>query len=139
MDAHLTSEQKKLNDYSVADYHERGLFRQVRALARKKFITMTKDKSFYMDFLLPNFLMVIGLWLTTIDFIAQSSYPVRDLNINDFPQNQPLFYNQHNVNQTDGEVQEFIDRTMGNDVGTHWSHLNPIEHDHEDEFFEQLK
>jgi hypothetical protein len=44
-----------------------------------------------------------------------------------FPAGQPLIYNQHNFNQTDGEVQDFVDRTMASDLGTLWSELKPVE------------
>jgi hypothetical protein len=105
LDANLTPEQKKLNGYSVADYHERSIFRQVRALARKKITIMQRDrKSFFMDILLPNLLIVIGLYMTTVDFIGDAHYPIRSLTIEDFPGNQPLIYNQRNFNQTDDEV-----------------------------------
>jgi hypothetical protein len=91
---------------------------------------MTRDRrSFFIDALLPIVLIIIGLYMTTVDLIGNAHYPVRNMSAYDFPGKQPLIYNRHNFNQTDDEVQDFIDRTMAADIGTMWSHLNPVDTD----------
>jgi hypothetical protein len=89
-----------------------------------------------MDALLPIILIVIGLYMTTVDLIATNKYPVRSLSPYNFPGNQPLIYNRKNFNQTDDEVQDFIDRTMKHDIGTMWSHMQPIDTDIKAPFFD---
>jgi hypothetical protein len=83
-----------LNDYSVADYHERSFFSQVSALARKKIIIMTRDrKSFMMDFFLPILLIITGLYVSTVDPVNIAKYPTRNLSPGGYPAMQPLIYN----------------------------------------------
>jgi hypothetical protein len=57
--------------YSVADDNSRSLVTQVQALVRKKLLVMTRDrKSFFVDALLPCILMVLGLYLTTVELLG---------------------------------------------------------------------
>ena len=91
---------------------------------------MIRDpKSFFMDFFFPIFLIVSGLYVSQVDFIPQD-YPKRNLSAYDFPRGAPLIYNQHNFNQTDDEVQSFIERSFMADVGNGddqiFSELMPI-------------
>ena len=65
---------------------------------------MIRDpKSFVMDFFFPIFLIYIGLYVSTVELIS-NDYPKRALSAYDFPEGNPLIYNQHNFNQTEDEV-----------------------------------
>ena len=48
-------------------------------------------------------------------------------------------HNKNNFNQTDGEVQEFVDRAFASDIGTLWSGMHPVETNTSSHFFEQCK
>ena len=86
-------EDKELNDYSIAENNEKNFCNQVLALSRKKLIVMTRDrKNFIMDVLFPSLLIIIGLYLTTVELVSDD-YPSRALNPAGFPQNNPMIYN----------------------------------------------
>jgi hypothetical protein len=54
---------------------------------------MTRDrKSFIMDTVFPMILIVIGLYLTQVEFLSDD-YPKRMLSPEGFPKGQPLIYN----------------------------------------------
>ena len=100
---------------------------------------MIKDpKSFLMDFFFPIALIYFGLYFSTIDIVS-TNYPKRALSPYDYPHGNPLIYNQHNFNQTEDEVQLFIENGFGADVGEDklYSALRPIDTNITDHFFEQ--
>ena len=81
------------------------------------------------------FLIVAGLYLTTVELVSDNM-PVRLVMPEGFPHNQPLIYNKNNFNQTDGEVQDFVERGFGNEMGHLWSKYDPISTNISDHFFE---
>lgn len=78
---------------------------------------MVRDpKSFIMDFFFPILLIFSGLYVSKVDLIPDN-YPKRALSVYDFPQGGPLIYNKNNFNQTDDEIDSFIERSFGVDIG----------------------
>lgn len=71
----------------MAEDNQRTFSTQVQALVRKKLLVMTRDrKSFFVDTLLPCILMVLGLYLTTVELLGENM-PRRALVAKGFPQN----------------------------------------------------
>lgn len=109
------------------------------ALVKKKVLVMARDpKSFFMDFFLPILLIFLSLYVSTIDLLSQD-YPTRMVSAYGFPHGQPLVYNLHSFNQTEDEIQSFIDRSFSHDVGQDklFSRLMPVDLDLNAHFFDQ--
>ena len=69
----ISAEDKILNAYSVGQVHERNFITQVGALMRRKVLTLTRDRrGFLIDFLFPMFLIVFGLYLTTVELVSDN-------------------------------------------------------------------
>lgn len=80
-----TEQTKKLNEYSVADSHERSFWPQVGAIVRKKVLVMTRDRrSFIMDTIFPSILMAIALCLGGVEVLNDAA-PIRKLHPEGFP------------------------------------------------------
>ena len=80
-----TEQTKKLNEYSIADSHERGFCLQVGAIMRKKVLVMTRDRrSFIMDTIFPSILMAIALFLGGVEVLNDQA-PIRKLHPEGFP------------------------------------------------------
>jgi hypothetical protein len=48
-------------------------------------------------------------------------------------------FNNYNFNQTDTEVNDFVDATMGSDIGTLWSEKKPMNLSIDKPFFDQVR
>ena len=102
---------------------------------------MIRDpKSFTMDFFFPIILIYLGLYVSKVELLSQE-YPKRALTAYGFPQGNPLIYNQHNFNQTEDEVQTYVERNLMSDVGEGkmFSHLQPVDTNFSSHFFEQAE
>lgn len=89
----MTSRERELTDYSIAQDHRRGFLGHLVALVRKKVLAMVRDpRSFLMDFFFPIALIALGIYVSQIELISQD-YPERALTAYDFPRGGPLIYN----------------------------------------------
>ena len=59
----------------------------------------------------------------------------------EFPQGRPLIYNSENFNQTDEDIEDFIEMAFRSDIGEGklWSEARPTEVNTSAHFFDQAK
>ena len=135
----LTPREKLLTEYSIATDHRRSFLSHFVALVKKKVLVMVRDPYiFVMDFFFPMILIYAGLYVSQVELINQN-FPKRALTAYEFPRGGPLIYNQHNFNQTEDEVQSFMERSFSADVGPGklFSELMPIDTNISAHFFDQ--
>ena len=109
------------------------------ALVKKRYLVITRARnSFLADFLLPAFLVAIGLYLSSIDLLTQN-YPTRHLTIEAYPNERPLIFNINNFNQTDGQIQDYVEDNFAADIGPGrpFSELVPVNTNVTTHLFEQ--
>ena len=92
-----------------------------------------------MDFFFPFLLIFLGLWVSTLELINQD-FPMRALTSYQFPHGRPLIYNSENFNQTDEEIEDFIQMAFGADIGDGklWSEARPTPVNTTSHFFDQV-
>lgn len=135
----LSKRERELTEYTIAEDHSRSFFAQTKTLIAKRLKVAFRDRgSFFMDTVFPVFFIFFGLWISTLDLVPE--LPLRSMSVYEYPNGAPLIVNSANFNQTD-EVLEFIERTMGPDVGPgkFFSEIRPIDVNTSDHFFNQTK
>ena len=75
-------------------------------MMRKKVLMLFRDKkTLVVDLILPNLFIILGLWLSTIDFLKDG--PPVDLNPTLRYHMDTLWYNE-NFNKSDFDIDDFV-------------------------------